>query len=532
MRSVTISAMTTPSTRTAAKVLGLSLAAFLLSACGARPLPPPPDRSGLPTPGPLAEWAPPPVTAWTMSNGLEVWYLQQTQAPLVAMHLVLPSGAATDPEGKSGVTAMMIDMLDEGAGDKDALQLSLAWKSLATDYGASPATDGVFFSLNMLADKVDPSLALLGDILFRPTFPEDEFERRKAQRLAQATAQEADPGSAQALTMRRALYAKGYGGMPAGGIKTTLQTLTLDDVKAQYAAVIKPKGARLIVVGAIEEAALKAALETTFAAWTGEPTASNRALTTPPSKAILHVIDFPGSTQSSISVARRVPGSQATDTFEVRVFNQALGGAFTSRLNLNLREDKGYTYGARSGFSRWRQAGVFTLGAKVKSETTADSFREIFKELANIRGGEPLTQKERDSAVNGMLLGFPGSFETMEGVAGQLSSLALDDLPMSYLRDFSKKVAAVTAEAANTAGNKYTQGSEFQVIVAGDWAALKASLDGLELPVQFHDAQGNPIELSPPAAAPATAPGPKATTPKKATPMKSTPIKPTGKPGK
>ena len=474
------------------KTIGLSLAAFMLSACGARPLPPP-DRTGLPTPGPIDEWAPPPVTSWTMANGLEVWYLQQTQAPLVSMHLVLPNGAAADPAGKSGVTAMMIDMLDEGAGDKDALQIGQAWKALATDYGASPATDGVFFSMNMLADKVDPSLALLGDIMFRPTFPPAEFERRKAQRLAQATAREADPGTAQSLTLRRALYAEGYGGMPAGGIKTTLTGLTLDDVKAQYAAIVKPKGGRLIVVGAIEEAALKSALEKTFGAWAGEPTATNRVMSTP-AKAMLHVIDFPGSTQSSISVGRRVPGSQAKDAFEVRVFNRALGGAFTSRLNLNLREDKGYTYGARSGFNRWRQSGMFTLGAKVKSQTTAASFEEIFKELAAIRGEKPLTQAERDAAVNGMLLGFPGRFESMEGVAGQLSSLALVDLPVSYLRDFSKKVAAVTVESANTAGNKYTDAADFHVIVAGDWNALKAGLEGLKLPVQFHDRQGNPIE--------------------------------------
>lgn len=485
---------TTPMTR----LLGLSLAAFMLSACGARPLPPP-DRSGLPTPGAIDEWAPPPVTSWTMSNGLEVWYLQQTQAPLVSMHLVLPNGAATDPATKSGATAMMVDMLDEGAGDKDALQINQAWKGLATDYGASPATDGVFFSLNMLADKVEPSLALLSDILLRPTFPAAEFERRKAQRLAQATAREADPGTAQSLTLRRALYAKGYGGMPAGGIKTTLAGLTLDDVKTQYAAIIKPKGARLIVVGAIDQATLKPMLEKTFGAWAGEPTAVARPMSTP-APAKLHVIDFPGSTQSSISVGRRVPGSQAKDKFEVRVFNRALGGAFTSRLNLNLREDKGYTYGARSGFNRWRQGGMFTLGAKVKSQTTGASLQEIFKELAAIRGDKPLTQAERDSAVNGMLLGFPGRFETMEGVAGQLSSLALLDLPISDLRDFSKKVAAVTVQSANEAGNKYTDGTEFHVIVAGDWKALKAELEALNLPVQFHDAQGNPIVMDPPGA--------------------------------
>lgn len=488
------------------RLIALISAAFMLSACGAAPQLPP-DRKGLPTPGPIVQWAPPAVSAWSMPNGLEIWYLRQDHAPLVSMHLVLPNGAASDPVGKSGLTAMMIDMLDEGAGGMDALQLSRAWQALATDYSASPATDGVFFSLDMLATNVDASMKLLGDVLFKPSFPAAEFERRKAQRMAQAIAREADPGTAQTLSLRRALFGKGYGGMPAGGIRSTLETLSLADVKAQYAAVVKPKGARLIVVGAIGEAPLKAVIEKTFGAWNGAPTAKARSIVEAGAPK-LHVIDFPGSTQSSIAVARRVPGSlAASDRYPIQVFNRALGGAFTSRLNLNLREDKGYTYGARSSFNRWRDAGFFSLGAKVKSQTTRPSLDETFKELTDIRTGKPLTQKERDSAVNGMLLGFPGRFESMSGVAGQLSYLALLDMPLSYLTEYAQKVAAVTQKGANTAGNVYTDPKGFDVIVAGDWNALKGDLESLGLPVQFHDAQGNPIDPpAAPAAAPASAP--------------------------
>lgn len=480
--------------------------ASLLAACGAKPLPPP-DRAGLPTPPALAPWAPPAVTAWSMKNKIEVWYLRQSQAPLISMHLVLPNGAAADPEGKAGLTSMMVDMLDEGAGSRDALQISQRWKSLATDFGASPATDGVFFSMDLLADKLDGSLALFADIVLRPTFPAEEFERRKAQKLAQAIAREADPGTAQTLATRRALYGTGYGGMPAGGVRTTIQGLTLDDVKAQYAAVVKPEGGRLIVVGDIDQKTLEAALDKAFGEWTGAPTAKARAITAAPAAAALHVVDFPGSTQSAISVARRCPGATAEDRFAVQVFNRALGGAFTSRLNLNLREDKGYTYGARSGFNRWRQGGMFTLGAKVKSQTTRASIDEVFKELTGIRGEKPLTKEERDSAVNNLLLGFPGRFERMSGVAGQLSWLALIGLPPDALLTFTKEISAVTQKSASDAGNAYTDPASFQVIVAGDWKALEGELKGLGLPVVFHDAQGNPIK------APKTVEAPKADAP-------------------
>lgn len=465
--------------------------AALLSACGGAKLPPP-DRSGLPAPGPVKAWAPPPVTTWTMKNKLEVWYLRQSQAPLISMHLVLPNGAATDPAGKAGVTAMMVDMLDEGAGARDALQISQRWKSLASDFGASPATDGVFFSMDLLADKLEPSLALFADIVLRPTFPPAEFERRKAQTLAQAIAREADPGTARMLTSRRALYSKGYGGMPAGGVRDTLTALTLDDVKAQYAAVVKPEGGRLIVVGDVDQATLKAALQKAFGEWSGAPTAKARPVNRMAAPPTLHVIDFPGSTQSAITVARRCPGAKAEDRFAVQVFNRALGGAFTSRVNLNLREDKGYTYGARSGFNRWREGGMFTIGAKVKSQTTRASLDEIFKELKGIRGDKPLTQKERDSAVNNLLLGFPGRFESMSSVAGQLSWLALVDLPADALQTFTQTIAGVSREQAAKAGNAYTDPASFQIIVAGDWNALKGDLEGLGLPVLFHDPQGNP----------------------------------------
>ncbi|MEZ4436886.1 MAG: pitrilysin family protein [bacterium] len=452
-----------------------------------------PDRKGLPTPaGERTAWAPPAVTTWKTDNGITVWYLRQQQAPLVSLRLVLPTGAASDPIGKAGATSLMVDLLDEGAGEYTALTLGEAFQRLATDYGASTATDGIVFGLDMLADKVQPSLALLADVLRRPKLTPEEFKRRKDQHLAAMLAEEADPQYGASVVGRKILYGTGYGGMPASGVRGTLEKVSLDDVKARYKAAIQPQGATLIVVGAIERPAVEAAIAATLGDWSGEPVLAPRALTGEPAKRAVYWVDYPGSAQSVVAVVRRTEGTAAADYFPAEVLNRALGGAFTSRLNLNLREDKGYTYGARSYFSRWAQAGFFGMFAKVKAETTRASLDEMFKELDAVVGPNPIADRERDEAVGGFLLGFPGRFENMAGVAEQLATLVLDDREAEWLQQWPGKMESVELDAVREAAKSYGGKDAFRVVIAGDYAAHAASLDGLGLEIVRYDRQGFP----------------------------------------
>ena len=237
------------------------------------------DRSKLPEPGARTAWTPPNVTTWKMPNGITVWHLQQTQAPLISLKLVLPNGASSDPKGKAGTTDLMVDLLDEGAGAYTALTLGEAFQRLATDYGASVATDGVTFSMSMLADKLAPSLALLSDVLRAPKLAQDEFDRRKQQTIASLITREADPQYGASVVGRRVLFGQGYGGMPAGGVRKTVEAITLDDVKARYGAVVQPEGATVIAVGAVDKATLEKALNDTFGDWSGKPTAEQAAIT-------------------------------------------------------------------------------------------------------------------------------------------------------------------------------------------------------------------------------------------------------------
>ncbi|MCA9537966.1 MAG: insulinase family protein [Myxococcales bacterium] len=472
----------------AACLLALSAQGALAADAVDRTKPPGPSGKG-------ADWAPPAMTTWAMKNGITVWYLRQDQAPLLSLRLMLPNGAASDPDGQAGLTALMVDMLDEGAGQRSALELSEAFQRLATDYEAYPATDGVVLGMDLLADQLDPSLALLADVLRRPRLPEDEFARRKAQRIAAALANEAEPGYGAQVVAHRVLFGQGYSGRMADGVRSTLEGLTLDMVKARYAQVVQPKGAVLIAVGAVDRETLTKALEKHLGDWQGAPTATALRVSDAPAPRGIYWVDYPGSAQSVVVVARRVSGSSSDsdEYFPATIFNRVIGGAFTSRLNLNLREDKGYTYGARSSFDRNVKAGVFSLSAKVRAETTRASLDEMLNELKQISGKKPIEAKERDEAVNGLMLGFPGRFESMANVASQAVSMALDRRPVDWLNHWPKNLGAVTLADAQGAARAEGKPDGFLVIIAGDHAKLAASMDGIGLPVHLYDAQGAPV---------------------------------------
>ncbi|HHH28791.1 MAG TPA: insulinase family protein [Polyangiaceae bacterium] len=451
---------------------------------------PRPDRGKLPTPAEAADWSLPTVATWKMGNGMEIWHLEQRSTPLVSLRMVFPRGSASDPPGKAGLTGLTADMLDEGAGDRSALEIGEALQRLATDYSASPDVDGVMATMDMLADEVGPSLSILSDILRKPRLSAEELQRRQSLWIAQAISRESNPGAVQALIERRVLYGDGYSGWSSYGTKTSLKGIRLGDVKRQYAAVFQPEGVKVVVVGAIDAPTLKKHLEASFGDWKGKPTAKPAEVVEAPlpTKAV-YLADFPGSTQSAVSVVRRADGVDASDYFSSRVFNWALGGAFSSRLNLNLREDKGYTYGARSGFERHLKAGMFGLSSKVKSETTRPSIDEMLAEIERIGGAQPLSETEHTEAIDGLMLGFPGRFERLSSTAGQLAYQAQVGRDANWLGAWPDKLRNVTLEQARQSAKAYADLDDYVIVVAGDAKKLESTLDGLG-PIYRCDAEG------------------------------------------
>jgi predicted Zn-dependent peptidase len=395
--------------------------------------------------------------------------------PLASLTLLLPRGAATDPPGKAGATALMADMLDEGAGGLDAIALGDAFQRLGTDYEASAGTDAVTLGIHFLADQFEPSLALLSSVALRPDFSAAEMERRKSQRVASLLAGEADPANSRAVVLRRSLFGEGYGGYPADGIRETLSKVTLDDVKAQYKRLFTPKGAALIVVGALDPDAVRAQVERHFGPWQGGELATNTPLSPAPAPRGIYLIDHPGATQSAIAVASRAPGADAPDLFESHYYNWAIGGAFMSRVNLKLREEKGYTYGARAGGVSWRVGGAITGGADVRNEVTGAAMTEYIKEYRRL-GTEPVPEAELAMNKRYMAGSYLVSTQLQGAVGRQLASNWLVGLPADFLGKFVPALQKVTAAEVQAIGKKYFNPDEQSWVVVGDPAKIADQL--------------------------------------------------------
>ena len=449
-----------------------------------------PDRSGLPAAGPAPVWAPPVPTTWELKGGARV--IQQTHGnvPLVSVYLVIPRGAETDSVKQAGLTFLMADLLDEGAGKLGALELSERLQSLATDVGVSTSVDVVGVYMNTIAENFGASMDLFADIVRRPKFDEKEFQRRKAQAVAQALANEADPHTGRRAAVTRGLFGDGYAGSAPTGTPDTLGALALSDIKAQFARLMVSEGATFVVVGGISKEAVAEHLERTFGDWGGKAKTEARPLSPAADAGKLYFVDYPGAAQSVIGVARRVPGADAEDLFPASVFNRSFGESFTSRVNLNLREDKGYTYGAGSAIQRFRKVGLFGIFSDVRTDVTRASLDEVLRELSEVCSSRPLTADERDASVNGLLLGFPSTFESINEVASRFGQLPVYGRPLDWYQHWPERTKAVSLEQANEVGKRYCDKSQFVLAVAGDKAKVLPTLEGIGYaPVEI-DARG------------------------------------------
>lgn len=449
-----------------------------------------PDRSALPEPEPPVEWAPPSPSTWKLESGVRVYHRQHGSVPLVSLLLVIPRGAETDPPNKDGLTALMVDLLDEGAGSSNALQLSERLQALATDFHATVSVDSIILSMDLIAENFAESVQILADIVRRPRFEEAEFQRRKAQFIAQALASEAEPHTGRRVAVQRALFGTGYGGSLATGTRDTLESITLADVKAQYERSIVGEGAAFVVTGGVERDPVAEELRRAFADFRGEAKVQARPLSAAAGSGKLYFVDYPGAAQSVIGAVRRAPGVEAEDLFAATVFNRSFGEAFTSRINLNLREEKGYTYGAASVFQRYREVGLFGIFSDVRTDVTRASLDEILKELSGLCGPRPLSGAERDGAVAGLLLGYPGTFESIDLLGARFVQLPLYNRPIDWFERWPARISAVTTEEANAAAQRYCERSEYALVVAGDKAKVQKTLDGIGFDFTELDARG------------------------------------------
>lgn len=477
-----------------------------LSACAPKqPSPPAPDdaqvdpdawRTTPPEPLPNRPFELPAVEATTLSNGLQVELVENHEVPLVYVQLVFRAGGWTDPAGKRGLADVTMSMLSEGAGDLDAQGLSLALKKLATRLDTGAGLDGAHVYLKSLKENLGPSLDLMKLVVTRPTFAKTEWALMQKQRIQDL---ERARNSAKQIA-RRVVNHLTYGDVYAGRLKSeaAYQSITTADLRQWWKEFIRPDQALLLVGGDITMDELMPMLESRFGTWkaAGEaPDASLPAASALPTydRTTIFLVDKPGATQSVLRMVERVGDRKAPDYTAFELANAVLGGQFISRINMALREDKGWAYGAWSWDDQNHLGGLWEVGTSVVTSATAPAVKEVLDILKAAVGDQPISEDEL-SATRGYLLGsYPGRFENPGYLLRQAEAIWRYDLPADWPQSFPDRVRAVDLAAANEALKKYIDPARLVIVVVGDAAKVKEDLAKLA-PVLMVDADGVPTD--------------------------------------
>ncbi len=453
------------------------------------------DRASMPGEGPQNPFRLPSRQRFKLANGLDVVLVEYHELPLVNLYLLVRGGSSADPPDRQGLASLTATLLQEGAGGRTSPQIAETLEGLGAELRTTVSADATAIALSTIKPTLAGSLAVYSDVVTRPDFPAEELERQRKRQLVRFTQMEDQPEYLAGLAMTRVLFPDHpYGHLSAGNARS-VAAVTLDDVKRFWKACYVPANASLIVVGDVTRQELEAALAGGLGAWSGGKAPSSAVKAAPQhARRAIYLVDKPEAAQSVIAAGLVGPPRATNDYVPLEVLNAALGGQFVSRLNLNLREDKGYTYGARSRFEFDRFSGAFTAAAPVQTKVTAVALTELLNELAGIAGAKPITDEELAYAQGTIVNGYARRFETPSQIAAQLSDVVLYGLPDDALEAFPKQVMAVkAAEAARTAARVILP-DNLAVVVVGDAKTVRPELEKLNLgPIVDLDREGNVI---------------------------------------
>lgn len=447
------------------------------------------DRSRPPAPGPLRPFHFPDVRRRRLHSGLEVVVAENHAFPLATVDLVLPSGGLAEPEERAGAASLTAGLLESGAGERDATALAEVVDELGLSLEMGISWETTLAGFTALTSRLGEGMEVLADMVVRPAFPGHEVERIRDERLATLVQRRGDPSSLADELVQHFTFPDGHPfGRRLAGPRATLATLDRADVAAFHDAYYRPAGAWLCAAGDVTLDQVAALAERCFAGWSGAPPPA-RAPETPNRFAETTIIlaDRPGSVQSEVRVGHVGMERTAPDYFAATVMNAVLGGLFSSRLNLNLRERLGYTYGASSSMTMRRLPGTFGISSAVQSEGTAHAVSEMLREMRAMQD-ERVPDAELADARSYLAGTFPLSLQTTEGLAGRLSTLAMYGFPDDYWDSYRERLLSVTADEVREAARRRLMPGRAAVVVVGDAGQLRAGLEELGIgPVQVID---------------------------------------------
>lgn len=437
------------------------------------------DPTKPPMLGPPPSLTVPPIATRQLANGLKIVVVEQHELPLADVILQMRTGGEADPAGKPGTAALTASMLLEGTTSRTALQIADQQAFLGVGMGASSGWEQSAVSLHAPTAQLDSALALLADVALHPAFPVADLERVRKARLT-SLQQQRDRGP---VIADRAYAAALYGsdnpyGRPLAGTEASIASVTRDELLRFYTTYYRPNNATLLVVGDVNADDVARRAEAIFGKWArAEVPATITANARGANATTLVLIDKPGAAQSSFRIGGIGAARSTNDYFALQVLNTLLGGSFSSRLNQNLREARGYTYGASSGFSLRRSAGPFTASAEVVSAKTDSALIEFMKELRSIRDTVPSAELER--AKRYLQLGLPEDFETTRSIAGQFLPLLTYDIPLEFYNSAVQRIAAVTQADVQRVARQYIDPSKLTLVIVGDRKTIEPGLRAL-----------------------------------------------------
>ncbi|MBI4479177.1 MAG: insulinase family protein [Acidobacteria bacterium] len=436
-------------------------------------------RNQKPTPGASRELKLPAPQLAQLANGLTIIHVERASLPLVSVQLVVRTGSASDPLGKSGLASFTADMLDQGTATRSAPQMAAELARLGATLTTESTMDSTAITVRSLKRNFTAALELLADAALHPAFPEEEIARQRASRLAELVQRRNEPGVVADDIVAAVLYGPRHPyGYPEIGSEASVRAMERGDLVAFWKQNIVAGNAALVVAGDITLADLQKLAESQLGGWDrGDPAQRELAdPTAPEARAV--IVDKPGAAQTQLRVPMVGAPRSTADYAALEVMNTALGGAFSSRINMNLREDKGYTYGANSRFNYRRAAGPFAVRTGVRTDVTAPALAEIFKELRGI-SVSPLTAEELSRAKDSQALSLPGRFETNTQLVTSFAAIFVYELGADYYSRLPALLAAVDSEEVQAVVKKYLAPEKMIVIAVGDRARIEAPLNAL-----------------------------------------------------
>ena len=453
------------------------------------------DRTKPPAPGKTPDLRVPTWTKSALPDGADLIVSEKHDLPLVAFSLTFLGGANQfEPADKTGLASLTAAMMSEGTKSKDGEALSNALQLLGTSVSTTVAGESGAMSFVSTTDKLAQTLDIVADMLLNSTFPAEALERLRAQRLVALTQARAQPGAIAGRVFPKVLYGNAH---PYGRVATeaSLKAITRDDVVAFHNQYFQPGRALVTVVGDVTATGVKPVIEKALAAW---PKAGARPAFTYPAppqvqKTTIFLVDRPGAAQSTFAIGHPGPPRNTPDYYALQVMNTMLGGMFQSRLNANIREEKGYSYGVTSNFAFGKGPGAFRTGGDIVGDKTDVALVEFMKELRGMLGERPVTDEELNTAKESLIQRLPATFASVSAINSALTSLWSQGLPDDYFQQYSKAIAAVTKSDVLRVAKKYIEIDRLAIVIVGDRASIEAPLKAKNIaPIAYLDIEGVP----------------------------------------